>query len=75
MGNTGKDPKNIKKTKVKHFNSLKDVYMLETKDLFSIFPRLDISDGIYMLGDYFNTDYSQPKAWTEFNIKVDWLEV
>jgi len=44
-------------------------------DLFSIFPRIDITDHIYLMGDYHSDDYKSMKAFTQFKIKVDWLEI
>lgn len=67
--------KYVKYNKTRHFDSMKDLYIPDGEDNYSVFPRLDITDSIMMLGDYYSTDYSQPKAWSEFSIKIDWLEV
>lgn len=67
------DPKT--KTKVKNFDSEKDLYIPNGDDNFSIFPRIDIKYGIKLLGSYFDTDYKTEKTWSEFEIKINWLEI
>lgn len=47
----------------------------EGNDLFTVFPTLKVEDGVYLMGDYFSTDYSQLKAYTELEIKIDFYEV
>jgi hypothetical protein len=42
----GKNGKKTKYEKVKNFDSVKDIYMPDGDDNFSVFPRLDITDGI-----------------------------
>lgn len=34
-------------------------------DNFSVFPYLDITNSVFLMGDYFNTDYTQMKAYTK----------
>ena len=61
--------------KVHRFDSLADLYQPMDQDLFSIFPRVDITDHIYLMGDYFSNDFESMKAYTEFKIKINWLEI
>lgn len=50
--------------KVHRFDSLKDIYQPEGEDSYSVFPRIDITDHIYLMGDYFGDDYASMKAYT-----------
>ena len=34
-----------------------NLYFGEDDDNFSVFPRLDITSDIYLMGDYFSTNY------------------
>jgi hypothetical protein len=44
-------------------------------DEFSVFPRLDITSDIYLMGDYYSTNYDQMKAYTNLKIKFDYYNV
>ena len=44
-------------------------------DQYSIFPRVDITDCIYLMGDYNSDDYESMKAYTQFKMKLNWLEI
>ena len=44
-----------------------------TNDSKNLYPKLDISKDINLMGSYFDSDDN--KAYTEFKIKVDWLAV
>lgn len=46
-----------------------------SNDLFSVFPSVNIKDSVYLMGDYFSTDYSTLKSYTELEIKIDFYEV
>lgn len=35
------------------------------EDNYSVFPYIDITDNVFLMGDYFNTDYNQMKAYTK----------
>ena len=69
-GNSTKEFKQVHR-----FDSMKSIFQPEGDDDFSIFPRIDITDYVYLFGDYFVHDLKEMKAYTEFKIKVDWLEV
>lgn len=43
--------------------------------MFAAFPSLTIDDNIYVMGDYFSTDYSNLKTYTELEIKIDYYKV
>ena len=43
--------------------------------MFAAFPSLTIDDNIYVMGDYFSTDYSNLKTYTEIEIKIDYYKV
>lgn len=67
--------KSVKYNKTRYFDSMSDLYVPDGDDNYSIFPRIDLTDSIMMLGDYYSDDFDMPKAWTEFNLKIDWVEV
>lgn len=62
-------------TKVHNFDSSRDLRMPAGDDTFSIFPRIEITDHIYLMGDYSSDDYKSPKAFTQFKMKLNWLEI
>jgi hypothetical protein len=71
--NKNKDAPDI--TKVHKFDSLKDLYKPQGDDSFTVFPRMDITDYVYLMGDYQSDNFDSMKAYTTFKIKLDWLEV
>jgi len=36
---------------------------------------MSFNDGVYLMNDYYNTDYTQMKAYTELEIKIDFYKV
>ena len=44
-------------------------------DNYSVFPYIDITDSVFLMGDYFNTDYTQMKAYTKLQLKLDYYNV
>ena len=42
--------------KVHQFDSMKDLFQPEGDDDYTIFPRIDITDYVYLYGDYFSND-------------------
>ena len=35
------------------------------EDNYSVFPYIDITESVFLMGDYFSTDYTQMKAYTK----------
>lgn len=62
-------------TKLHKYDSMKNIYMNGGDDPYSIFPRIDITDYIYLMGDVNSDDYESMKAYTQFKIKLNWLEI
>lgn len=48
---------------------------MSEEDDYSIFPKLNIKDGIHVLGNYFSTNYDKVKSFSKLELKVDMLEV
>ena len=48
---------------------------LEGDNLFSAFPSMKFKDNVYVMGNYFSTDYTELKAYTELEIKIDFFKV
>lgn len=48
---------------------------LEGEEMFSAFPSMKFEDNVYVMGDYFSTDYSELKSYTELEIKIDFFKV
>jgi hypothetical protein len=45
------------------------------EDNYSVFPYLDITNNVFLMGDYFSTDYTQMKAYTKVQLKLDYYNV
>jgi len=59
---------------VKYF-STSDLVIAEGDDEYSMFPRLTITDDVFLLGNMFSTNYDNTKSFTKLELKVDLLEV
>ena len=59
---------------VKYF-STSDLIIAEGDDEYSMFPRLTITDDVYLLGNMFSTNYNNTKSFTKLELKVDLYEV
>jgi len=59
---------------VKYF-SASDLVIAEGDDEYSMFPRLTITDDVFLLGNMFSTNYDNTKSFTKLELKVDLLEV
>jgi len=57
------------------YKSIEDLKIKDGDDPFSVFPQISFNDGVYLMNDYYNTDYSQMKAYTELEIKIDFFKV
>ena len=56
------------------YYSLSDL-VIDDSDPFSVFPKLDISKSMHVMGDYNSNDYSQMKTSTKFEIKADFYQI
>jgi len=43
--------------------------------LFSAFPSMKLEENVYLMGDYYSTDYSNLKSYTHLEIKIDYFKV
>lgn len=48
---------------------------LEGEEMFSAFPSMIFNDNVYLMGDYYSSDYSELKSYTELEIKLDFFKV
>lgn len=51
-------------TKVHATDSLKSLYLPDSDDSYSIFSRIDITDYVYLMGDYMSENFESMKAYT-----------
>mmetsp|Transcript_29430 Transcript_29430/g.44553 ORF Transcript_29430/g.44553 Transcript_29430/m.44553 type:complete len:380 (+) Transcript_29430:274-1413(+) len=58
-----------------HYYRSSDIELSSDEDKFSIFPYIDISDYVNILGDYYSFNETKMKAWTKLEIKIDYLEL
>jgi hypothetical protein len=47
------------------FIGLETLQFTMDEDNYSVFPYIDITDSVFLMGDYFSTDYTQMKAYTK----------
>lgn len=62
------------RTDVVYFDT-SSMKFLEGEEMFSAFPSMMFDDNVYVMGDYFSTDYTELKAYTELEIKIDFFKV
>lgn len=72
-GDQGKSPEELGIAK-ETFLPLSDLIM-DDSDPWQVFPKLNIADHIWILGDYFDSDYSKIKSSTKFEIKADFYKI
>lgn len=54
---------------------MRSLFLPNGDDSYTVFPRVDITEHVYLMGDYMSEDYESMKAYTQFKIKTDWLEI